>query len=237
MVEPIRHRQTKGAETDMPGLRHVGHPSSSTRDSASRAVPSSIRVRRGGYRGSWRMAGRRRSARCARLRRSLPDPDPENRAAISISSARLPIITVIAALTDKPATGRRLRGYRVHSIARWQNSGRRERIANSTAEKDRGEVPPSSAADQPSCARGPRWSADLIIVRARGRARLWKGELYIIGGGAVHSAVDRGPSRTRKPPTEVRSLDRTASAPLDRPAGVWSSAQAILRANHDQMSV
>src|ERR1700737_4899845 len=59
----------------------------------------------------------------------------------------------------------------------------------------------------------------------------------VIGGGTVHSAVDRGPSRTRKPPTEVRSLDRTASAPLDRPVGVWSSAQAILRANHDQMSV
>jgi hypothetical protein len=33
----------------------------------------------------------------ARLRRSLPDPDPENRAAISIRSARPPIITVIGA--------------------------------------------------------------------------------------------------------------------------------------------
>ena len=66
----------------------VGHPSSSTRDSASRAVPSSIRVRRDGYReaGEWQQ-GRRRSAR-ARLRRSLPEPDPENRAAISIGSAR-----------------------------------------------------------------------------------------------------------------------------------------------------
>src|ERR1700730_16915186 len=31
----------------------------------------------------------------ARLRRSLPEPDPENRAAISIRSARPPIITVI----------------------------------------------------------------------------------------------------------------------------------------------
>ena len=47
--------------------------------------------------GSWRMAAcRRRSAR-ARLRRSLPEPDPENRAAISIRSARPPIITVIGA--------------------------------------------------------------------------------------------------------------------------------------------
>jgi hypothetical protein len=36
----------------------VGHPSSSTRDSASRAVPSSIRVRRDGYReaGEWQQA-------------------------------------------------------------------------------------------------------------------------------------------------------------------------------------
>src|SRR6478609_182466 len=33
----------------------------------------------------------------ARLRRSLPEPDPENRAAISIRSARPPIITVIGA--------------------------------------------------------------------------------------------------------------------------------------------
>src|SRR6202043_2904350 len=37
----------------------VGHPSSSTRDSASRAVPSSIRVGRDGYReaGEWQQAG------------------------------------------------------------------------------------------------------------------------------------------------------------------------------------
>jgi hypothetical protein len=37
----------------------VGHPSSSTRDSASRAVPSSIRVRRDGYREAreWQQAG------------------------------------------------------------------------------------------------------------------------------------------------------------------------------------
>ena len=37
----------------------VGHPSSSTRDSASRAVPSSIRVRRDGYgeAGEWQQAG------------------------------------------------------------------------------------------------------------------------------------------------------------------------------------
>jgi hypothetical protein len=32
-----------------------------------------------------------------RLRRSLPEPDPENRAAISIRSARPPIITLIGA--------------------------------------------------------------------------------------------------------------------------------------------
>src|SRR5580693_10024339 len=37
----------------------VGHPSSSTRDSASRAVPSSTRGRRDGYReaGEWQQAG------------------------------------------------------------------------------------------------------------------------------------------------------------------------------------
>src|ERR1700724_11235 len=37
----------------------VGHPSSNTWDSASRAVPSSIRVRRDGYReaGEWQQAG------------------------------------------------------------------------------------------------------------------------------------------------------------------------------------
>jgi hypothetical protein len=35
----------------------------------------------------------------ARLRRSLPEPDPENRAAISIRSARPPIITVIGGWT------------------------------------------------------------------------------------------------------------------------------------------
>ena len=34
----------------------------------------------------------------ARLRRSLPEPDPENRAAISIRSARPPIITVMSGL-------------------------------------------------------------------------------------------------------------------------------------------
>src|SRR6202035_3071372 len=34
----------------------------------------------------------------ARLRRSLPEPDPENRAAISIRSARRPIITVMGGL-------------------------------------------------------------------------------------------------------------------------------------------
>ena len=34
----------------------------------------------------------------ARLRRSLPEPDPENRAAISIRSARPPIITIMSSL-------------------------------------------------------------------------------------------------------------------------------------------
>jgi len=38
----------------------------------------------------------------ARLRRSLPEPDPENRAAISIRSARPPIITVIGASPVSP---------------------------------------------------------------------------------------------------------------------------------------
>src|ERR1700730_6414181 len=38
----------------------------------------------------------------ARLRRSLPEPDPENRAAISIRSARPPIITVIGASPEGP---------------------------------------------------------------------------------------------------------------------------------------
>jgi hypothetical protein len=40
----------------------------------------------------------------ARLRRSLPEPDPENRAAISIRSARPPVIAVIGGLTapDRP---------------------------------------------------------------------------------------------------------------------------------------
>ena len=37
----------------------------------------------------------------ARLRRSLPEPDPENRAAISIRSARPPIITVIGGLVNR----------------------------------------------------------------------------------------------------------------------------------------
>src|ERR1700722_6990104 len=75
----------------------VGHPSSSTRDSASRAVPSSIRVRRDG----WKLENGSRPeaiSEIARLRRSLPEPDPENRAAISIRSARPPIITVMSGL-------------------------------------------------------------------------------------------------------------------------------------------
>ena len=75
--------------------------------------------------GSWRMmaAGRRRSAR-ARLRRSLPEPDPENRAAISIRSARPPIITVIAALMARPAIGLRP-PLSFATTARWRNSAHR----------------------------------------------------------------------------------------------------------------
>ena len=49
--------------------------------------------------GSWRMAaGRRRSARSRGSEGLCPEPDPENRAAISIRSARPPIITVIGGL-------------------------------------------------------------------------------------------------------------------------------------------
>ena len=73
----------------------VGHPSSSTRDSASRAVPSSIQS---GATGIGKLENGRRpeaTSEIARLRRALPEPDPENRAAISIKSARPPIITVI----------------------------------------------------------------------------------------------------------------------------------------------
>src|SRR5271165_5393383 len=49
-------------------------------------------------------AGRRRSARSRGSERSLPEPDPENRAAISIRSARPPVIAVIGGLTapDRP---------------------------------------------------------------------------------------------------------------------------------------
>ena len=43
-------------------------------------------------------AGRRRSARSRGSEGSLPEPDPENRAAISIRSARPPIITVMSGL-------------------------------------------------------------------------------------------------------------------------------------------
>jgi hypothetical protein len=50
-----------------------------------------------------------------RLRRSLPEPDPENRAAISIRSARPPIIAVIGASLEDAGlnchpSGARLRG-------------------------------------------------------------------------------------------------------------------------------
>ena len=48
--------------------------------------------------GSWGNGSRPKAiSEIARLRRSLPEPDPENRAAISIRSARPPIITVIGA--------------------------------------------------------------------------------------------------------------------------------------------
>ena len=56
-------------------------------------------------------AGRRRSAR-ARLRGSLPEPDPENRAAISIRSARPPIITVTGGWSA-PTSGSRVDGREV----------------------------------------------------------------------------------------------------------------------------
>src|SRR5260370_20057049 len=42
----------------------------------------------------------------ARLRRSLPEPDPENRAAISIRSARPPIITVMDGFPPRPPAAR-----------------------------------------------------------------------------------------------------------------------------------
>src|ERR1700738_766313 len=75
-----------------------GHPSSSTWDSASRTVPSSIRVRRDGYReaGEWQQAGGDQRDRAAQ-KVFVTEPGPGNRAAISIRSARPPIITVIGA--------------------------------------------------------------------------------------------------------------------------------------------
>src|SRR6478672_11344205 len=46
--------------------------------------------------GSWGNGSRPKAiSEIARLRTSLPEPDPENRAAISIRGARPPIITVI----------------------------------------------------------------------------------------------------------------------------------------------
>src|ERR1700732_3887304 len=65
------------------------HPSSSTRDSASRAVQSSIRVRRDRYReaGEWQQAGGNQPDRAAQ--KVFARAGPENRAAISIRSARL----------------------------------------------------------------------------------------------------------------------------------------------------
>jgi hypothetical protein len=90
--------------------------------------PSSIRVRRGGYRGSWRMAGRRRSARSRGSEGLCPIRIPKNRAAISIRSTRPPIITVIGG----PPVGARLKchssrlemtlpgGYRVNLSGRGE---------------------------------------------------------------------------------------------------------------------
>jgi hypothetical protein len=53
--------------------------------------------------------GRRKAiSEVARLRRSLPEPDPESHAAISLRSARPPIITVIGALP----VGARLKRHR-----------------------------------------------------------------------------------------------------------------------------
>src|ERR1700736_5861854 len=75
----------------------VGHPSSSTRDSASRAVRPRYESGATGI-GKLENGSRPEAiSKIARLRRSLPEPDPENRAAISIRSARPPIITVIGA--------------------------------------------------------------------------------------------------------------------------------------------
>src|SRR3984893_14884761 len=48
----------------------------------------------------------------ARLRRSLPEPDPENRAAISVRSARPPIITVTRGWSA-PTSGSRVDGRKV----------------------------------------------------------------------------------------------------------------------------
>ena len=74
----------------------VGHPSSSTRDSASRTVPSSIRVRRDGYReaGEWQQAEGDQRDRAAQ--KVFARAGSRNRAVIS-GSARPPIITVIGA--------------------------------------------------------------------------------------------------------------------------------------------
>src|ERR1700738_4663690 len=139
MAEPLRHRQTKEAETDMPGLpppRHI--PTlpkadlsknslsmllSATSEALARLRASDLTAaapcgpslfehtgfcKQGGpvldtsqarrVSGSWGNGSRPKAiSEIARLRRSLPEPDPENRAAISIRSARPPIITVIGA--------------------------------------------------------------------------------------------------------------------------------------------
>src|SRR5271165_5068922 len=76
----------------------VGHPSSSTRDSAAgRSRPRYA----SGATGIGKLENGSRPkaiSEVERLRRSLPEPGPENRAAISIRSARPPIIAVIGGL-------------------------------------------------------------------------------------------------------------------------------------------
>src|ERR1700732_3868524 len=76
--------------------RHpVGRPSSSTRDSASRAVRPRYASGATGI-GKLENGSRPEAiSEVARLRRSLPKPDPENHAGISLRRALPSIITVI----------------------------------------------------------------------------------------------------------------------------------------------
>jgi hypothetical protein len=91
----------------------VGHPSSSTRDFCKQGGPvlDTSQARR--VSGSWGNGSRPKAiSEIARLRRSLPEPDPENRAAISIRSARPPIITVIDGSHAAPGAPPRRAGQR-----------------------------------------------------------------------------------------------------------------------------